>query len=72
MPLTEHEAVVGARVRTLVDFADVPDGTQAVIEHDYGTGVMLAWDLPGAPLRDGFDKTRDLRFLELVAPPGRR
>lgn len=78
------EATLGTRVRTLVDFSGVPMGTEGVIDEDYGTGVMVAWDRPGNPLpvgykrynwdegvvfmilRDGFDKLRDLRFLELV------
>lgn len=91
--MTIDEATVGTRVRSLQAFADVPRGTEAVIDEDYGTGVMIAWDLPDRPLpkhgyfehdglwcwsgypqgaglyrllRDGFDKKRELGFLEVV------
>jgi hypothetical protein len=80
--MTRDEAKVGTRVRTLVEFSDVPKGTAGVIDEDYGRGVMVAWDLPGRSLprgyqahegrpavatgilRDGFDKERELHFLE--------
>lgn len=80
-----EDARVGARVRARVAFVDVPAGTAGVIDEDYGTGVMVAWDLPGrplppgyrawdgrpaaapgVPLRDGFDKDTELRFLDLI------
>jgi hypothetical protein len=79
-----HEARIGVRVKSLVDFSGVPKGTEGVIDEDYGTGVMVAWDLPNQPLpkgysvhtgkpsfvsgvlRDGFDRKKDLHFLELV------
>lgn len=79
---------VGNRVRALRDFSGVPCGTEGVVDEDYGTGLMIAWDLPdrplpegwfwdandhtkwagapGSPLRDGFDKERELKFLEIV------
>jgi len=75
---------VGVRVRSLVPFSGVPKGTEGVIDEDYGTGLMVAWDLLGSPLpqgyrvydgrpavasgilRDGFDKARELHFLEEV------
>ncbi len=75
---------IGQRVRSLVDFAGVPRGTEGVIDEDYGTGITVAWDLPDQPLppgyrdydgrpaiqtgmlRDGFDKVRELQFLEAV------
>lgn len=84
--MTADEARVGTRVRSLVAFVSVPQGTQGVIDDDYQTGVMVAWDLPDSPLppgyreytgrpaivsgilRDGFDKERDLRYLEVVTP----
>ncbi len=83
--MTARQALVGRRVVSLRDFASVPAGTVGVIDEDYGTGVMVAWDLPDAPLpegyrvydgrarvvmgilRDGFDKSTELQFLE-VAP----
>lgn len=82
--MTSGEAGVGARVRTLRDFCSVPKGTKGVIDEDYGSGVMVAWDLPDQPLppgyqvydgrpafvsgilRDGFDKERELEFLEKI------
>jgi hypothetical protein len=81
-------ANVGRFVRSNVDFAGVPKGTRGVIDEDYGTGVIVAWDLPdrplpagyrewdgraaycaGTPLRDGFDKERELVYLEAVESP---
>lgn len=48
------QATVGTRVRANRDFRDVPQGTEGVIDEDYGTGVMVAWDLPSAPLPVGY------------------
>ena len=48
------EAIIGARVKALIPFVDVPVGTEGVIDEDYGTGVMVAWDLPGRPLPSGY------------------
>lgn len=48
------EATIGTRVRSLIDFQDVPKGTVGVIDEDYGTGVMVAWDLPERPLPRGY------------------
>jgi hypothetical protein len=49
-----NEVVVGAKVRTLVDFSGVPKGTEGVIDQDYGKGIMVAWNLPDRPLPDGY------------------
>ena len=75
---------LGKRIRTLVAFSGVPRGTEGVIDEDYGTGFMVAWDLPHRPLppghreftasgwsgfmplRDGFNKERELQHLEIV------
>jgi len=48
------EAVVGTLVRSLRVFSGVPKGTDGVIDQDYGTGVMVAWDLPDSPLPPGY------------------
>ncbi len=79
-----EQIALGRRIRTLVDFSGVPRGTEGVIDEDYGTGVMVAWDLPDRPLppgyhvhdgratalhgllRDGFNKEKELRHLEIV------
>lgn len=76
-----NEARIGVRIKSLVDFSGVPKGTEGVIDEDYGTGVMVAWDLPDQPLpkdylvssfrrknvlRDGFNKKDELHFLEIV------
>jgi len=45
---------IGTRVKSLRDFAGVPKGTEGVIDEDYGTGVMVAWDLPDKPLPKGY------------------
>lgn len=47
-------AEVGTRVRTKVAFSGIPAGTEGVIDEDYGTGVMVAWDLPDRPLPAGY------------------
>lgn len=49
-----NEARIGVRVKSLVDFSGVPKGTEGVIDEDYGTGVMVAWDLPDQPLPIGY------------------
>lgn len=45
-----NQALVGGKVRTLRSFSGVPLGTVGLIVEDYGTGVMIAWDLPDRPL----------------------
>jgi hypothetical protein len=45
-----NDATIGTRVRTNTGFADMPIGTEGIIDEDYGTGIMVAWDLPGNPL----------------------
>lgn len=52
--MDEKYAKIGTRVRSLVDFAHVPKGTEGVIDEDYGSGVTVAWDLPGQPLPPGY------------------
>lgn len=44
------EAVVGTRIVLLVELSGLPAGTNGVIDQDYGTGVMVAWHLPGRGL----------------------
>ena len=48
------QAVIGCRVRCLRGFSGVPQGTEGVIDEDYGTGVTVAWDLPERPLPSGY------------------
>ena len=49
--MDKNEAIIGTRVKSLVDFAGVPKGTEGVIDEDYyGIGIMVAWDLPDQPL----------------------
>lgn len=48
------QAIVGTRIRTKRDFSGVPIGTQGCIDEDYGSGVMIAWDLPDQPLPKGY------------------
>jgi len=52
--MDKREAVVGTRVRSLREFSGVPKGTEGVIDEDYGSGVMVAWDLPDSPLPKGY------------------
>ena len=44
------QATVGRRVKSLIAFCDVPEGTHGIIDEDYGTGVMVAWNLLDHPL----------------------
>ena len=50
--ITIDQATVGTEIRSNVDFCGVPKGTFGIIDEDYGTGVMVAWDLPEMPLPD--------------------
>ena len=52
--MEHHEASVGVRVRALRAFVGVPAGAEGVIDEDYGSGVMVAWDLPACPLPAGY------------------
>ncbi len=45
-----RDAVVGARVRSKRAFQGVPKATEGLIDEDYDTGVMVAWDLRDRPL----------------------
>ncbi len=63
--MKEQQAKVGTKVRSLREFSGVPEGTVGVIDEDYGSGVMVRWN-PPVSLRDGFNKTGELRFLERV------
>ena len=42
--------VVGTRVRSRREFSGIPAGTEGIVDEDYGTGVMVAWDLTHTPL----------------------
>ncbi len=50
--LNLSEARVGSKVKTVCDFPGVPMDTVGLIVDDYGTGIMVAWDLPDRPLPD--------------------
>jgi len=54
--MTRSEVQIGTRVRSLVPFAGVPQGTQGVVDELYhdGRGCMVAWDLPDEPLPPGY------------------
>jgi hypothetical protein len=50
---------IGKRVRSLVDFASVPKGTQGVVDEYWqsseGIAIMVAWDLPERPLPQNYN-----------------
>lgn len=48
------QATIGTRVRTLREFNSVPLGTIGCVDEDYGTGVMIAWNLPDQPLPENY------------------
>lgn len=58
--MTKDQAIIGTRVRSLVEFAGVPQGTEGVIDEEYHLdvsgepGYMVAWDLPHHPLPPGY------------------
>jgi len=52
--MTEQEATIGTRVRTLAAFSGVPQGTEGIIDEDYVTGVTVVWDLPDQRLPIGY------------------
>jgi hypothetical protein len=69
--ITIEQATIGTRVKTNVEFYDLPKGSVGKIAEDYGFGVMVEWEKePRAswqkPLRDGFNKQSELQFLDLV------
>ncbi len=45
---------VGTRVRSRREFAGIPEGPEGVVDEDYGTGVIVAWDLADRPLPAGY------------------
>jgi len=65
-----NDAKVGTKVRSNVAFSGVPKGTKGTIVEDYGSGVMVEWDHDQTegwePLRDGFNKSRELEYLDLL------
>lgn len=61
--LAARDVVAGILVRALVSFANIPAGTVGHVEHDYGHGFEVMWHTPN-PCLDGFDKVREIRFLE--------
>ena len=52
--ITREQIKIGLRIKSNVDFSGVPSGTEGVIDEDYGSGVMVAWDLPSQPLPQGY------------------
>lgn len=63
--MKESDATVGRRIRTLLEWVGVPAGTEGVIVDDYGTGIIVAWDLPDRPLPDL--PPEDMTFEKLPA-----
>lgn len=58
---------IGTRVKVLATFSGVPEGTHGLIVEDYGTGVMIAWDLPDRPIPR--DKTPEAIGMMYAADP---
>lgn len=50
---------IGKRVKSLIDFASVPKGTQGVVDEHWqspeGIAIMVAWDLPERPLPNNYN-----------------
>jgi len=66
--MTGHEAKVGVFVRSLVDFSGVPKGTMGIIDEDYGTGIMVAWNLPDQSLPKDYMQCRE-KYTKLGERP---
>lgn len=64
--MERNEALIGTRVRSLRDFSGVPKGTEGVIDEDYGSGVMVAWDLPNRPLPQGWKEFNRGEFQKVM------
>ena len=66
------EALIGQRVRSLVEFRGVPKGTAGKVvrayPHDGGYSVGVEWDLPysGKPPVDRFSRDEYVTNLEEV------
>lgn len=58
--MTKEQAIIGTRVRSLVEFAGIPKGTEGVIDAIEVMGLadetdaVVAWDLPDNPLPPGY------------------
>lgn len=63
------EFSVGQRVVTNREFSGVPEGTQGVVDEDYGPGIMVAWDLPEKPLPDGYDRKPEDELRPMTTDP---
>jgi hypothetical protein len=70
-----HELQVGMKVRSNTEFWGVPKGTTGTIisEYNFGDlpedeGVNVQWDLENRwkPLVDGFNKTTEAQYLDIV------
>lgn len=55
---------LGTRVRTTQDLFMLPKGSTGVVDEDYGSGVMVAWD--DYPYHDGFSKSNEFYLLEVI------
>lgn len=62
--LTVGEVKPGKKVKARRPFVDVPKGTVGQVEEDYGPGFFILW---ANGIRDAFDKSRELVWLEAVA-----
>lgn len=58
---------LGNRVRSRIDFNNVPAGTEGIICEDYGTGVTVAWDLPDRPIPNDWS-LKDIATAFAVEP----
>ena len=52
--MNQDQIKIGQRVKTLRAFCGVPLGTEGVLDEDYGTGVMIAWDMADSNLPAGY------------------
>ena len=61
---------VGTKVQTLVAWPGVPKLTEGYIVEDYGSGVMVAWDLPDRPYPKhlSFEQVGKLAAVDPICP----
>lgn len=66
--LRHDQIKLGLKVKSRIEFVNVPKGSTGVVDELYDTGFMVRWNLPHLlnPIRDGFDTHRELIFLEVA------
>lgn len=51
MSLNKETVRIGMRVRSLIDYSQVPKGSEGIIDEEYNGGFMIAWDIVQSSFR---------------------